>query len=206
MARGVVFLMAMTPAERQRAFRQRQKEQMKTDPEYAAKVLERRRASDSKYKSSHKENVNARMRDWHRKTVEENPEYLARKRAAGRKHYEENKEKRRESHKKWYASADRSGYNLAWSRANRDKRAEVGRRREARKKGATQIEKFTRQEVWIKGWGICGICMAPANPDDWHVDHIIPLSRGGQHTLKNVQVSHPRCNLSKYNKLLSEVA
>lgn len=198
--------MSMTGAEKQAAYRQRQRERMAIDPAYAAEVKAKRAAQDKAYKQENREKYNARMREWHRKTVENSPEYLARKRAAGRKHYAENQNKRREANKRWYANADRSEYNLAWSRANRDKRAEVGRRREARKKGATQIDKFTRQDVWIQGWGVCGICMAPANPDDWHVDHIIPLSRGGQHTLNNVQVSHPRCNLSKYNKLLTEVA
>lgn len=196
----------LTSAERTRAYRQRQKERMENDPEYAAEVRERRRQSDSKYKKTHRDEVNARMRDWHRQKVQTDLEYAERKREAGRQHFAKNRDQRLESHRLWYASADRSGYNLAWSRANRDKIAEIRRRREARKKGATQIEQFTRQQVWAKCEGICGICKAPANQDDWHVDHIIPLSRGGQHTLNNVQVSHPRCNLSKYNKLLTEVA
>jgi len=36
------------------------------------------------------------------------------------------------------------------------------------------------------------------------VDHIIPLSRGGAHSLGNLASSCSRCNLSKNNKLVSE--
>lgn len=32
------------------------------------------------------------------------------------------------------------------------------------------------------------------------IDHVIPLSLGGQHDLTNVQLAHARCNLSKHNR------
>lgn len=31
------------------------------------------------------------------------------------------------------------------------------------------------------------------------IDHIVPLSRGGQHELANLQLAHYRCNLAKHN-------
>ncbi|MEO1503139.1 MAG: HNH endonuclease [Pseudomonadota bacterium] len=37
-----------------------------------------------------------------------------------------------------------------------------------------------------------------------HVDHIVPVSRGGTHDLSNLTVACPACNLSKGDKLLSE--
>ena len=36
---------------------------------------------------------------------------------------------------------------------------------------------------------------------DWHVDHIIPLARGGTHTVGNIAPACPACNLSKGSKL-----
>lgn len=36
-----------------------------------------------------------------------------------------------------------------------------------------------------------------------HIDHIIPISRGGQHTWDNVAPTHARCNESKGAKLLA---
>lgn len=83
-------------------------------------------------------------------------------------------------------------------------RREQKRRRKALCRGASTVEVFTKQQVWDEEFGICGICGTTADMNDWHLDHIIPLSRGGQHTRNNVQVSHPKCNLSKGNKLPSE--
>lgn len=56
-----------------------------------------------------------------------------------------------------------------------------------------------RRLVWNKDKGICGICNAPADVDDWDLDHIIPVARGGTDTFDNVQVSHPLCNKKKSN-------
>ena len=67
----------------------------------------------------------------------------------------------------------------------------------ARKRGATAAEYIDRKIVFARDEGICGICEAPADPADFHVDHIVPLSRGGEHTYRNVQVAHPICNLRK---------
>lgn len=54
-----------------------------------------------------------------------------------------------------------------------------------------------RRLVWKRDQGICGICSNPADVDDWQLDHIIPIARGGTDTFENVQVSHPLCNKTK---------
>jgi len=38
-----------------------------------------------------------------------------------------------------------------------------------------------------------------------HVDHIVPLSKGGQHRPSNLAVACDKCNMSKFNKLPEEV-
>jgi 5-methylcytosine-specific restriction endonuclease McrA len=37
-----------------------------------------------------------------------------------------------------------------------------------------------------------------------HLDHVIPLSKGGSDQIENVKPSHGKCNLIKGNTLLSE--
>lgn len=45
--------------------------------------------------------------------------------------------------------------------------------------------------------GQCGICGEDVDPTDFHVDHIVPLSRGGEHSYANTQTAHPKCNQRK---------
>jgi 5-methylcytosine-specific restriction endonuclease McrA len=51
--------------------------------------------------------------------------------------------------------------------------------------------------VFKRDRGLCGVCLEPVDPANWHLDHVRPISRGGLHCYANVQVSHPRCNLKK---------
>lgn len=61
---------------------------------------------------------------------------------------------------------------------------------------------LNRKKIWDGSGGFCGICGEPVVPtEEWHIDHIIPLSRGGSDTYCNVQVSHPLCNWKKSNQI-----
>lgn len=72
--------------------------------------------------------------------------------------------------------------------------------RRARKVEA-YVEHVDRRVVWERDSGICHICLLPADPHNWHLDHVFPLSRGGEHSYANVAVSHPTCNLRKGDRL-----
>lgn len=89
--------------------------------------------------------------------------------------------------------------------ANKERYYAHAKKRKALLRGATQAETVYRSVVWERDSGTCGICNKLADPRKWHLDHIVPLSKGGQHTYSNVQVAHPSCNLSKHNKTPSEV-
>lgn len=45
------------------------------------------------------------------------------------------------------------------------------------------------------------ICRVPADPCDWHLDHVVPLAGGGEHSYANTAVSHPICNRKKGSKV-----
>jgi 5-methylcytosine-specific restriction endonuclease McrA len=76
-------------------------------------------------------------------------------------------------------------------------------RRRARERGA-RVEMVRRADVWQRDEGVCGICSKPAERADWHLDHVVPLSKGGDHSMANVQVSHPSCNRRKAASLPSD--
>ncbi len=43
------------------------------------------------------------------------------------------------------------------------------------------------------------------DPDSLSLDHVMPLARGGEHAIDNVQAAHLRCNVRKGVKLGSKV-
>lgn len=60
--------------------------------------------------------------------------------------------------------------------------------------------------VYERDQGLCGICGGPVDRHDFHVDHVVPLSRGGEHSYANVQLAHPFCNCRKHNKMIPKEA
>lgn len=51
---------------------------------------------------------------------------------------------------------------------------------------------------------ICYYCGSVVSGHKAHFDHIVPLSKGGPHSVENLCVSCPRCNQTKLNKPIHE--
>lgn len=75
------------------------------------------------------------------------------------------------------------------------------------------VERFTREDIFERDGWVCQICHDPIDPAaKWpdtrcaSIDHIIPISKDGEHSRANVQAAHLRCNLSKGARILTEVA
>jgi len=67
---------------------------------------------------------------------------------------------------------------------------------------------FNRIDVFERDNYICWICDKPTDPlADNHgpskpsLDHVIPLSKGGAHTMANARCAHLSCNIKKGNKI-----
>lgn len=83
---------------------------------------------------------------------------------------------------------------------------EKNRRRRAIKRKA-QADKINDLEIYERDGWICQICGKRVNKDvKWphpkspSIDHIIPLSQGGEHIKTNVQLAHLDCNNLKRAK------
>jgi 5-methylcytosine-specific restriction endonuclease McrA len=95
-------------------------------------------------------------------------------------------------------------------------RTEAIRSAEARRrawKAGARVERFTNGEVFERDGWVCGICSEPidrslARPDPMSVslDHVVPLSKGGDHSRANCQAAHLGCNMRKRDRLDGNVA
>ena len=69
------------------------------------------------------------------------------------------------------------------------------------KKQIEEIYRIAKEEPNVR----CYICGKLIPFGERHVDHIIPLSRGGTHTIDNLAIACKRCNLVKHDKLPEEI-
>lgn len=67
-----------------------------------------------------------------------------------------------------------------------------------------RVEDFDRAEVFARDGWMCQLCDRPVDPSIEYpdamsvsLDHVIPLSRGGEHSRANTQCSHLGCNNRK---------
>lgn len=92
-------------------------------------------------------------------------------------------------------AARRRADNRDYKRRNRARASERERLRKARIRTDVHVD---RGRVFAAHHGRCGICGEAVDPDNFHVDHILPLARGGEHSYENTQPAHPICNQRKY--------
>ncbi|MEW6059762.1 MAG: HNH endonuclease [Actinomycetota bacterium] len=59
---------------------------------------------------------------------------------------------------------------------------------------------LTRRAVFARDDWVCQYCGAPAE----NLDHVVPRSRGGEHTWENVVAACRRCNSKKENRLAED--
>lgn len=98
----------------------------------------------------------------------------------------------------------------AWNEANPEKRRDAVNKRRALKY-KTQIEPINEKEIYLRDGWKCQIChqrvdkkLKYPDPKSASLDHIIPLSQGGSHTYRNLQLAHLGCNSSKNVNVLPE--
>lgn len=146
-----------------------------------------------KARARDKERANALAARWR----EANREAV---RAACRRHNEANRQKRREQARAAYAVDPDKGRarTKAWRQQNPESVRAHAMTRWAIKKGSAGT--YTAQDVHemvAAQKGKCINCLKPFG-EKFHVDHIVPLSRGGPNIRSNLQILCPFCNISKH--------
>ena len=134
------------------------------------------------------------------------PEYRAKRKA---RLLDQNEYIRERQRLYWKKNAEKlRAYHSAYDRSRPDKALARVHKRRARKLN-NGTEPYTRKDVIDKYGSNCLICSLPINlsisgkpgSPGWenglHIDHIIPISKGGSDSLNNVRPTHGKCNLSR---------
>jgi HNH endonuclease len=156
-------------------------------------------------------------RKWRHANRERINEYQRARRLANLDEYRQRDRDRRTAHRDtnrersrnwYYANRDRNLENTKqWTAANPERRKAIAREAASRRRVALKsgvVESFRHDEIFIRDNWICQLCQTPVDrtlthphPMSVSLDHIVPVSMGGDHTRSNVQTTHLRCNVRK---------
>lgn len=133
-------------------------------------------------------------RNWRKKNAEHRSEYL-------KKYREDNKETIA------YKSKLRRNRNIEAARRRarefQKKNPELFRKHSAKRRATlntVDVRIVTQKDLLKMLSKSCAYCNEPSE----HIDHIIPLSRGGRHSIGNLTGACKPCNLSKGSKFITE--
>lgn len=103
-----------------------------------------------------------------------------------------------ESTKRYISNGKANKTLKKYRKNNQDKVREWSTTRHKRKTG--RLPKGTVKNKLALQNGLCVYCKIDVTIK-YHVDHIIPLAKGGKHEPSNIQILCPSCNLKKSAKL-----
>lgn len=83
---------------------------------------------------------------------------------------------------------------------HRDERIALAAVRTARIRNAVVRERVKVKALAARDRDICGLCGKRVAWRDRSIDHIIPVSLGGDHSYANTHLAHKRCNFSRGNR------
>lgn len=156
---------------------------------------ERIKSYGATYHAANRATENAASATWRA----ENPGKQAASTAAWAK---ANPEKVKAARANWCANNQEKAIaaSRAWHKANPDARRIYEQNRLARKRenGGT-LSQGLMEKLFAQQKGKCVCCKQPLG-DDYHLDHINPLSLGGANTDDNIQLLRQKCNNQKSNK------
>lgn len=151
-----------------------------------------RRELTREWRKANIEHARQKDRDWYKRNAEMkkakrragyNPEYARR---SSKEWREANPQKSRASQQVWRKN-NPARLSLLW-------KVNGARRRNA--PGAHTVEDI--KDIFKSQSGKCAYCKAKVG-NDYHVDHIIAVTKGGTNYRSNLQILCPPCNHSKFN-------
>lgn len=115
-----------------------------------------------------------------------------------KEYHKKNKDKLSEYHKDYLNNGGRE-VRKKYRQEKKEKIKQLKRHNNALRKQIIKQSELTGQEysIWINEQiKICAYCGIDCS-SEFHVDHIEPLVKGGEHTTSNFTIACPSCNTSK---------
>jgi 5-methylcytosine-specific restriction endonuclease McrA len=169
------------------------------------------------YVKNNKEKVAQKGKEWRNGFIEKHGGAVAYKRwqekykksekgkAVDKKWREKNANKLRKRRMDYYYSKEGQSYQQRYYNENYEEFLRRNEERRARVKSAKQdgsvTTKALRRKLEDQNFK-CVLCELDLRIIGKHADHVIPLAKGGDHTINNIQYLCPSCNLSKQDKIL----
>jgi len=168
-------------------------ERLCSNGECLACVKEEQPARSRRRYAANPDKTNERVRLWGTKNPEKRLAITLRWRSANPEKWRESNRRSRQANQKKYTDAQRADYAR-----NPEKYRTVERRRRARMRGSGGDHTAADLAAIFKAQGgRCAYCRVNLMQTAKHVDHIVPLARGGSNGRTNLQYLCRRCNQSK---------
>ena len=170
--------------------------------EWYADNKKKRRSSARNWYINNRERVNQATTDRRRL----NPEKA---RESRKRYYETHKDEiKAKEHKRFSENKERSALlHRIWRKSHKEYSAIWARRYRARKFSAEGSHSIKDVSLILKNQSYkCWWCGKSVKSKKYHVDHIIPLSKGGSDNAANLCIACPECNMSKGSKTSQEYA
>lgn len=171
--------------------------------EYRARNPEARKAADAKWREANRDKLRAYHAEW----TENNPENVKKSKRAyyvanadkWKAYYEANIDRIRAYKSELYAAdpAKEKQRVAEWIAANPDAVRVHSQNRRAREVGAGgKLSRGLAEKLFKLQRGLCACCKQPLG-DDYQLDHIVPVARGGPNVDANIQLLRRKCNNQK---------
>jgi 5-methylcytosine-specific restriction endonuclease McrA len=155
-------------------------------------------ANNAKSRAKNRESILQGKKDYYHK-VKSDPEWQAKE--AEKRNI--NKEKKRLYDAQYHKlNSEKKKLNAKiWRTSNKEKRAAIVFNYDGKKRAIKKVGDSSKDILdWKKSQKkICYWCNKKCD-DDFHIDHYVPLAKGGLHKIDNLVIACPTCNLTKNAK------
>lgn len=182
--------------EEQKAISDRYEAKIKTDPK---RMEHRRQANHDRYMAD-RENRLAYQKAKHDADPEAYRAAVHARRAANRELY-------RETHRQWCENnrERRRKSNRDYRANNAEKVTAADHAKRQRRRAADDRSPPSKAELLKRDGPACFYCGTPfTGPEDRHLDHVVPIAKGGGNDPRNCVLACASCNISKHARDLHE--